>query len=170
MKAIALTASLLLAIPFRAQVACDILSAGPLQGSYAHTWAEPAAGSWDTPNMLYASNRVIGDLVRAHSGGPDDSLACSPLTNPAAVAGKVALLYRGTCDYALKAKHCQEAGAIAVVIINNVQGPPVEMGGGPYGPQVTIPVFQITLGDGEAWMEAIETGATLSVLLGNKDG
>jgi hypothetical protein len=170
MKAIAFIASLLLAIPFRAQVACDILNAGPLQGSYAHTWAEPAAGSWDTPNMLYAANRVIGDLVRAQSGGPEDSLACSPLINPTAVAGKVALLYRGTCDYALKAKHCQEAGAIAVVIINNVQGPPVEMGGGPYGPQVTIPVFQITLGDGEAWMEAIESGATLSLLLGNKDG
>lgn len=170
MKQLFLISTFLIAIPYRAQVACDILSAGPMQGSYAHTWAEPASGSWDTPNMTYASNRVIGDLVRALSSGPADSLCCAALANPALVQGKVAVIHRGTCDYALKAKHAQDAGAIAVVIINNVQGPPVEMGGGPYGPQVHIPVFMISAADGDAWREALEAGATLSVLLGNKDG
>ncbi len=170
MKPLFLISTFLIAIPYRAQVACDILSAGPMQGSYAHTWAEPASGSWDTPNMTYASNRVIGDLVRALSSGPADSLCCAALANPALVQGKVAVIHRGTCDYALKAKHAQDAGAIAVVIINNVQGPPVEMGGGPYGPQVHIPVFMISAADGDAWREALEAGATLSVLLGNKDG
>lgn len=170
MKQLFLICTFLIAIPYRAQVACDILSAGPMQGSYAHTWAEPAGGSWDTPNMTYTSNRVIGDLVRAMSSGPGDSLCCSALSSPALVQGKVAVIHRGTCDYALKAKHAQDAGAIAVVIINNVQGPPVEMGGGPYGPQVHIPVFMINAADGEAWCEALDAGTTLSVLLGNKDG
>ena len=170
MKHLLLSISFLIAIPFHGQVACDILSAGLLQGSFAHTWAEPANGSWDTPNMTFASNRLTGDLVLALSSGTGDSLCCSALLNAAQVQGNVALIYRGTCDYALKARLAQDAGAIGVVIINNVPGPPVEMGGGPYGPQVHIPVFMIRAADGEAWREALDAGASLSVLLGNKDG
>jgi hypothetical protein len=153
-----------------AQVACDVVTPGGLQGSYAHTWAEPGPGSWDTPNLLIPGMRVEGPLVRAFSLGEADSLGCGPLANAAEVAGKVAVLYRGTCDYALKAKYCQDAGAVGVVIINNEEGAPQEMGAGPIGPQVHIPVFQISLVDGTAWMEALGQGTALSVLLGNKDG
>jgi len=170
MKHLLLSASLLVAIPFRAQVACDILTTGQLQGSYAHTWAEPEPGSWDTPNMIHASNRVIGELVLAITSGSADSLCCAPLANGPAVNGHIAVIYRGTCDYALKARYAQDAGALAVVIINNVPGPPVPMGGGSIGQQVHIPVFMIGMADGEAWRAALDDGASLTVLLGNKDG
>lgn len=165
------TISLLLAAcTTSAQVACDILSAGPLSGSYAHTWAEPQAGSWSTPNMLDPHERVVAPLALAFDATAADSLVCEPIANAAEVNGKVALIYRGTCDYSLKAKYCQDAGAVAALIINNVPGAPAAMGAGAVGAQVTIPVFQISQADGALWRAALELGEELTVLLGNKDG
>lgn len=161
---------LLVACATKAQVACDIISAGALNGSYAHTWAEPQAGSWATPNMLDPHERVVAGIALAYDASAADSLCCQAIQNPSELVGKVALLYRGTCDYSLKAKHCQDAGALAVVIINNVPGAPAEMGAGSIGAQVTIPVFQISAADGAAWRQELENGGSLTALLGNKDG
>jgi hypothetical protein len=49
-----------------------------------------------------------------------DSLACNAVTSD--VNGKIAVLYRGDCQFGVKAKNAQDAGAIAVIIINNVPG------------------------------------------------
>jgi len=38
--------------------------------------------------------------------------------DPAAVAGKVVLLQRGTCDFGQKAENAQAVGAVAAVIFN----------------------------------------------------
>ena len=115
-----------LTLPSRAQqVVVDVLQPPALQGTLASTWAEPAAGSWNTPDMTMTTNRVVGDLALALDASAADSLCCEAVAVPASIAGKVALLYRGTCDYSVKAKNCQDAGALAVVIINNVPGAPV---------------------------------------------
>jgi len=45
--------------------------------------------------------------------------ADQPLTNPSAVAGKIAVVSRGECSFTLKIRHCQEAGAVGVIIGNN---------------------------------------------------
>lgn len=158
-------------IVVHAQVACDILTPVDMHTSLEHTWAEPAAGSWATPDMLLASNRVIGELVLAVDGSAADSLCCEPVVNAVAVNGKIAVLYRATCDYSLKAKNCQDAGAIAVIIINNVVGAaPAVMGAGDLGDQVTIPVFQIRASDGAMLRTALDAGIPMTALLGNKDG
>lgn len=80
------------------------------------------------------------------------------------------MLYRGTCDYSEKALFCQNAGALAVVIINNVAGAPAQMGAGSQGTLVNIPVFQIGQADGAVWRAALDSGEQLMALLGNKDG
>lgn len=170
MKHIAAFVLLTSASALHAQVACDILTPGSLQGSYAHSWAEPNAGSWATPDMLDPAERVVGELALAYDGTTADSLACETLINGAAVTGKIAVLYRGTCDYSEKALNCQNAGALAVVIINNVPGAPAQMGAGSQGTAVTIPVFQIRQDDGAAWRAELEAGTPLTALLGNKDG
>lgn len=170
MKHIAAFLLLTAASALRAQVACDIITPGSLQGSYAHTWAEPNPGSWATPDMLDPSTRVIGQLALAYDGSSADSLACGPIVNGSEVSGRIAVLYRGTCDYSEKALFCQNAGALAVVIINNVAGAPAAMGAGSQGTLVNIPVFQIRQDDGAAWRAALEAGDQLTALLGNKDG
>ena len=78
---------------------------------------------------------------------------CSPFINAAQVAGKIALVRRGYCGFAVKAKNAQLAGATAVIIANNgVGGGPVGMGGS--DPTVTIPAISIGTDDGNAFIAA----------------
>eukprot|EP01052_Picozoa_sp_SAG31_P021676 SAG31_NODE_1688_length_7528_cov_14.515143_3_plen_96_part_00 len=46
--------------------------------------------------------------------------ANSALVNASEVNGKVALVWNDDCDHATKARNCWQAGAIGVVIINQV--------------------------------------------------
>jgi hypothetical protein len=72
--------------------------------------------------------------------------------NSAAVKGKVALIVRGTCAFALKAKNAQNAGAIGVVLYNNAAG--IQPPGGTDA-TVTIPVVGVSQADGLALQSAI---------------
>lgn len=60
------------------------------------------------------TQELCGEVVWA-----DDSLSCGPLTNGNALAGKIALIRRGSCSFSLKTYHAQQAGAKAVIIINH---------------------------------------------------
>ena len=89
---------------------------------------------------------------------------CSPLTNAAAVAGNIALVDRGVCTFAVKAKNAQNAGAIAVIVADNAAGaPPAGLGGA--DPTITIPSVRITLADGNTIKANLASGvnATLGV-------
>ncbi len=46
----------------------------------------------------------------------------------AIATGKIAVIRRGDCPFVDKVKNAQDAGAIAVIIMNNVAGEPVPMG------------------------------------------
>jgi hypothetical protein len=62
------------------------------------------------------------------------------------VSGKIALIRRGGCSFALKTKNAQNAGAIGVIIADNAGGAPTTLGG--VDPTVTIPAVRITQADG----------------------
>jgi alpha-tubulin suppressor-like RCC1 family protein len=72
--------------------------------------------------------------------------ACSTLAANT-FSGKVALLDRGACSFAAKAKAAQDAGAIGVVIVNNIIStiPPILAG---VDAAITIPVISLTQSDG----------------------
>lgn len=61
---------------------------------------------------------VSGAIARA-----SDSLACEMLP-PNSLAGRVALIDRGTCNISYKVAYAQAAGAVAVIIVNNEFGDP----------------------------------------------
>ena len=67
---------------------------------------------------------------------------CNALVNGASVAGKIAVAYRGSCAFTVKAKNAQNAGAVALVVINNAPGNPGTLGGA--DPTVTIPAGMIS--------------------------
>jgi subtilisin family serine protease len=73
--------------------------------------------------------------------------ACSPLA-AGSLAGSIALIRRGTCGFHVKSLNAQNAGAIGVVIYNNVAGrQSITVAG---QPPVTVPVVSISDTDGVA--------------------
>ena len=116
---------------------------------------------------------IAGDVVlsldAADAAGPLTTDGCSPLTNAAAVAGKIALVDRGTCGFTVKVKNAQDAGAVAVIVADNVAGsPPAGLGGA--DPTITIPSVRITVADGNTIKAqpapALTPGIDLSVFSG----
>lgn len=64
------------------------------------------------------------DIVIPPPGGAGSSTSgCEPEDYPAAVAGKVALVMRGTCAFVTKAEVAQSRGAAGVIIFNDGVGP-----------------------------------------------
>lgn len=118
------------------------------------------------------SGSVVVGLDPANAAGPSTTDGCSPLTNASAVAGKIALMDRGTCGFVVKVKNAQDAGAIAVLIADNVAAsPPAGLGGA--DPTITISSGRITLADGNAIKAALASSVVvvkmsldLSVLAG----
>jgi hypothetical protein len=138
------------------------------EGNYNFTWADPGGGDWACPDLNNSANSITGELCMADDGTAADSLACNALVND--LTGKIGVLYRGECEFGLKALNCQNAGAIAVVIINNIAGAPVEMGGGAEGNNVTIPVIMIADIDGALLKAEAEACAGTTVFIGSKSG
>jgi hypothetical protein len=71
------------------------------------------------------------------------------------VAGAIAVVDRGDCFFSVKTKNAQDAGALAVVVVNNVPDGLPPMGGD--DPTVTIPAVGISQADGEAIKRALES-------------
>lgn len=92
------------------------------------------------------------DSVAAPGGGSVTD-GCEPITAP--VAGKVALVDRGLCGFAVKAKNAQNAGAVAVIVANTLGRGVQGMGGTDV--TVTIPSILISNADGDAIKAALPT-------------
>jgi hypothetical protein len=93
--------------------------------------------------MPVTTNAVLGD-------------ACNPLSpvDVLAVSGKIALLNRGVCGFTIKVKNAQNAGAIGVIVGDNVAGgPPAGLGGTDV--TITIPAVRITLADANTLRTAL---------------
>jgi hypothetical protein len=115
-----------------------------------------------------ASPGISGELVAAtdpaDAAGASIFDACSPIDNAAAVAGRIALVSRGTCPFTVKVKNAQDAGALAVLAADNAPGdPPAGLGGA--DPTIVIPSVRITLAAGNALRTAL-AGGTVLVTLG----
>jgi hypothetical protein len=117
---------------------------------------------------LLASPGVTGNVVQAldpsDDVGPATTDGCSALTNAGAVAGKIAIIDRGTCSFVTKVKNAQNAGAIAVIMANNVPaepGDPRVLGG--QDPTILIPVLSVTQESGNAIRA--QPGGTVSATL-----
>lgn len=99
--------------------------------------------------------------------GSTGSLGCVSIKND--VAGTIALVRRGECEFGLKAMNAQIAGALACVVMNNDPTQDVttiSMPGGEFGHLVNIPVAIINNADADPIEAAIDTGYTPIGFLG----
>jgi hypothetical protein len=119
---------------------------------------KPASEAAFPPN-LSVSGDVTGDLAVS---APPNGCAPPPL---AALTGKVALIDRGSCSFKSKVVNAQAAGAVGVLITNNVAGFPITMGDDPMVPNPTIPVMMTDKTNGDAIRATITGGATVNVTL-----
>jgi PA domain-containing protein len=110
---------------------------------------------------------ITGDVViardAADAAGPLTTDGCSAITNASEVAGKIALMDRGTCGFIVKVKNAQIAGAVAALIADNVVSlPPPGLGGA--DPTITITSLRISLPDANA-IKANLPGVTVTMAL-----
>ena len=108
------------------------------------------------------------DLVVFDDNVGDPTDACEPAVNAAQLNGNIAVIRRGSCEFGCKAEAAQNAGAVAVIIVNNVAGGPVGMSEGVCGPNVTIPVIMVGQTEGEALITEIAGGSTVNGTLVDK--
>ncbi|MFI1771132.1 PA domain-containing protein [Thalassobellus citreus] len=106
---------------------------------------------------------ISGDLVLADDGTAKPNEACNAFVNAGAIDGNIAILYRGTCDFSQKVLNAQNAGAIAVVVVNNIAGDPISMGAGAQGDLVTIPSLMLTMAEGQAIVDKLSSGVNVSL-------
>lgn len=173
MKKLLLTLSVVaLAYWSSAQVIVAGVSPTSIIANYPFTWAEP--GAWGTPDFNVPGTYVQDTLMLVEDGStgtnpqgnPISQEGCNPLTNN--LTGKIAVIYRNTCEFGAKAFNAQEAGAVGVIIINR-EPDAVAMGGGAQGANVTIPVVMIGNAEGALLVEAMQTESVV-VFMGNKTG
>ena len=95
---------------------------------------------------------ITGTVIVAQDGtAPSSTDACEPLTAASALAvrGNIALVDRGTCNFNVKVKNAQDAGAVAVLVADNApDNPPVTLGGA--DATITIPSVRILRDTGTA--------------------
>lgn len=101
---------------------------------------------------------IVADVVYISDGVVPTGDGCeTPWVNEAAVAGKIALIDRGLCNFTAKVAYAGELGALAVIIANNVASPPIiNMAGTDF--TITIPSVSITLADANLLKAALAAG------------
>ena len=132
---------------------------GPLEGGHQ---AIPAQFGGAFTTTALTEDAV---LVTDENSDPDENDACDPVTNGGDLNGKVAVVRRGACEFGFKALQAQNAGAVAVIVVNNVEGPPIVMAGGADGESVTIPVLMVSDVVGEAIIGELTNGVNTTMVL-----
>ena len=174
MKKLLLAVSVILSASWAdSQVIVAGVSPQSIVANYTHTWADPA--SWGATPDFNISGIFVEDTIMLVEDGstglnaqgfPVSQEGCNPLTNN--LTGKIAVIYRNTCNFSLKALNAQNAGAVGVIIINR-EPDVIPMGAGTDAASVTIPVVMLTNFDGATLVNEMANGPVV-VFMGNKTG
>ncbi|RXM94195.1 ER degradation-enhancing alpha-mannosidase-like protein 3, partial [Acipenser ruthenus] len=100
---------------------------------------------------------------------------CSEVTNPDLLAGRIALVQRGQCMFAEKARSIQRAGAIGGIVIDDNEGsssdtaPLFQMAGdGKSTDDITIPLLFLFNKEGKIILDALREYREVEVLLSDR--
>jgi len=122
---------------------------GPAAGAAAGNYLIGSASFGPPLN----SPGLAADVMPMSAANADGCLAFGAV-DKMAVTGNIALINRGVCGFVIKVKNAQLAGAVGVIIADNVAGsPPPDLGGS--DPTITIPSVRITLADSTTLRSAL---------------
>lgn len=125
----------------------------------------PDQREWANIPMGFSPNTPDGGVTAAVAA-PTDPSGCVASSYPVgAVTGKIALVSRGGCSFAQKSVVAGQAGAVALIVYNNVPGPL----NGTLGSwsAAHIPSTGITQADGQALVAKLPNGLNLTLDLRN---
>ncbi|CAM1369581.1 conserved hypothetical protein [Tenacibaculum sediminilitoris] len=120
-----------------------------IAGDYISVLTTAFGGDITTP--------ITKDLVLVNDGTVPTEDGCEAITNAAELNGKIAVIRRGTCNFSAKAKNAQDAGAVAVIIVNNQSTPPFNMAAGDGADAVTIPSLMINQDIGDTIIDKLSS-------------
>jgi len=135
-----------------------------LDGSLAGEYTGQPAGFGES---LPDETPLVGELALLYDSAPDVHDACDNIINPTDLNGKIVVIKRGICEFGSKILSAENAGAIAVIMVNNVAGGPITMGAGADGASVTIPSIMISQTDGNALIAQLQQGNIINASLIN---
>ncbi len=150
------------------EILYDLLTVndGPLAGAYEGFDSNYTGTSTELPS----DTPITADLALAEDDNSsdestDENDGCDPLTNAADLVGNIAVIRRGACNFTVKVAAAEAAGAVAVIIVNNVLTDPIPQGGD--ADNIGIPSVMIKSVDGEAIITALLNGDTINATLFN---
>jgi extracellular elastinolytic metalloproteinase len=114
-----------------------------IAGSYT------ASGAGFGPGLY----NITGNTIVVVDSTAPTSDGCEAIQNN--LTGMIALIDRGTCNFTVKVKNAQLKGAIGVIIVNNIPGDPIPMGG--TDATVTIPSAMVSDVDGALFKANLPT-------------
>ncbi len=120
----------------------------------------------DNWGKVVNSGYEYGNLVLVRSSTGNAIEGCGALINSSEISGNIAVAVRGTCDFSAKAIMAQNAGASALIIINNQTTAPAVLGGGSQASTVTIPVIMISQAQGTSLLTSLNNNEIVSGILG----
>jgi uncharacterized repeat protein (TIGR01451 family) len=129
--------------------AVSVTGALPVTAPAAIEGLYPAAEAAFGPDLA-VTGPTTSTLAYPTDSGQQSGCAPFNATNAAAIAGKIALIDRVTCSFKSKVLNAQNAGAIGVLIVNNVVGDPFQMGDDAMiSTTITIPSMMTTKAAGD---------------------
>ncbi len=135
--------------PFFQELAPGTLAqVSPTPTSYPAT--EVFTGTYSGAGDVTGTVQAV-DIVNPPTPAPSSTSGCEAADFAGFTAGNIALLQRGTCDFAVKARNAEAAGAVAAIIFNEGQPGRTDPFGGTLGaPGIEIPVVFTSFATGTA--------------------
>ena len=100
---------------------------------------------------------VFGEFILVGNGSALSERACNEIDNANEVNGNIAVAVNGSCNYVTKANNAQNAGATALLIINDRATSPPELTG--FSEDINIPVLMISQQDGAELLAVLRNGS-----------
>ncbi|MFZ1528235.1 MAG: M36 family metallopeptidase [Ferruginibacter sp.] len=136
----------------------------PLGSAGIYTSVE---GAFSTNNRLIAVGPVTAQVVYFDdAGGTHEACTGAPVNS---LTGKIALINRGNCNFTVKVLAAQAAGAVGVIMVNNVATPPyLTMAGADN--TITIPAVLVSQSDGAILAAQLANNLNVTLSAAEMDG
>ncbi|MEZ4960337.1 MAG: PA domain-containing protein [Saprospiraceae bacterium] len=107
--------------------------------------------------VALSSGTWTADAIFVDNGTATPTIGCVSLINGSELAGKIALIDRGSCNFSEKVSLAENAGAIAAIVFNNLPGDGT-FAMGLTAPVVNIPAVMLSFEDGQAIRAELANG------------